>query len=100
MKSHIIPSYKTGKANIVKKYPAIKAAIDGLESKILENPAGGIKEILVIKNRHVTTRKRGIKTNLFSDRLPDHYLYITVNYGLADNGDIVFLTIYLHDYII
>ena len=100
MNSRNTPSYENGKKKIIKKYPAIKADIDNLERKIFENPIRGIKETIIIENRHITTRKRGLKTNLFSDRLPDHYLYITVNYGLIDSGDIIFLTIYLHDYIV
>ena len=71
-----------------------------LENKIIENPKSGIKEILLIGNRNVPTRKRGIRTNLFSDRLPDHYLYLTVNYGLIENNTVVFLGVYLHDYIV
>jgi len=100
MKLPNIPSYESNKNRIVKKYPALAGAIKSLEDKILENPEGGKKEILLIENRHVTTRKRGMRTNLFSDRLPDHYLYLTVNYGLTSTGDVAFLSVYLHDYVI
>ena len=36
----------------------------------------------------------------FNDKLPDLYLYLTINYGLTDNDMIVFLGIYLHNYIV
>ena len=100
MKLPDIPSYESNKKSIVRKYPALAKAINNLENKILENPASGIKEVLLIENRHVTTRKRGIRTNLFSDRLPDHYLYLTINYGLTNEGDVAFLSVYLRDYVI
>ena len=44
--------------------------------------------------------KHGIRTNLFSDRLPDHYLYLTTNFGLTADDTLVFLGLYLHDYIV
>jgi len=100
MKLPNIPSYESNKKEISKKYPALAGAIDNLEKKILENPASGIKEVLLIENRHVITRKRGMRTNLFSDRLPDHFLYLTINYGLTKTGDVAFLSVYLHDYVI
>ena len=100
MKLPNIPSYESNKKNIIIKYPALAGAITNLENKILENPASGIKEVLLLENRHVTTRKRGMRTNLFSDRLPDHFLYLTINYGLTNTGDVAFLSVYLHDYVI
>ena len=100
MKQNSIPSYESSKESIIKKYPALAGGIEQLEKKILETPTAGIKETLVIENRHVTTRKRGMRTNFFSDKLPDHYLYLTTNYGLTDNETVVFLGIYLHDYVV
>ena len=99
MKQDSIPSYESSKKLHIKKYPGLAAGIEQLEKKILENPEAGIKETLVIESRHVITRKRGLRTNLFSDRLPDHYLYLTINYGLTDSEMVVFLGIYLHDYV-
>jgi hypothetical protein len=100
MKPDSIPLYKDKKENIIKKYPALAGAIDRLEQKIIENPNGGIKETIILNNCPIITRKRGMKTDLFTDRLPDHYLYLTINYGLTDKGVIVFLAVYLHDYIV
>jgi len=100
MTSESIPSYDDQKKAVIKKYPALAGAIDRLEKKIIENPNDGIKETIVINNRKVPARKRGAKTDLFNDRLPDHYLYLTINYGLTDKGTIVFLAAYLHDYIV
>jgi len=100
MPSSSIPSYNDQKEAFVKKYPALAGAIDRLERKIIENPNGGIKETIVLHNRQITVRKRGLKTDLFTDRLPDHYLYLTINYGLTDEGIVVFLAAYLHDYIV
>ena len=100
MKLPNIPSYESNKKSIVRKYPALTEAINNLENKILENPKSGKREVLVLGNRHVITRKRGMRTNLFSDRLPDHYLYLTINYGLTNIGDVAFLSVYLHDYVI
>ena len=100
MKQVTIPSYESSKKLAIEKYPALADVIKRLENKILENPKAGIKETIIIENRHVITRKRGMRTDFFSDRLPDHYLYLTTNYGLTDDGTVVFLGIYLHDYIV
>jgi hypothetical protein len=100
MKQVNLPSYDSSKRFIIDKYPALAGGIRQLEEKILENPAEGIKETLIVNNRPVVTRKRGIRTNLFSDRLPDHYLYLTTNYGLTNDDTLVFLGLYLHDYIV
>jgi len=100
MISNSITLYDDQKEVFIKKYPALAGAIDRLEKNIIENPNGGIKETIVLNNRKITARKRGIKTDLFTDRLPDHYLYLTINYGLTDKGNIVFLAAYLHDYIV
>jgi len=100
MPSKTIPSYNDQKEAYIKKYPALAGAIDRLERKIIENPNGGIKEIIILNNRQIKVRKRGLKTDLFTDRLPDHYLYLTIDYGLTDTGTVVFLAAYLHDYIV
>ena len=100
MKLPSIPSYEHRKNEIVQKYPALIDAINKLENKIIEYPTNGIKEVILFENRHVVTRKQGMRTNLFSDRLPDHYLYLTINYGMIITGDVALLTIYLHDYVI
>ena len=100
MKQVNLPSYESSKKKIIDKYPALAASIGQMEGKILENPEDGMKETIIVNNRHVITRKRGIRTNLFSDRLPDHYLFLTVNYGLTNDDTLVFLGLYLHDYIV
>ena len=100
MKQDSLPLYESGKKAIIEKYPALAGSIKQLEEKIAKNPQDAIKETLLIEGRHVPTRKRGLRTDFFSDRLPDHYLYLTINYGLTDKGMIVFLAVYLHDYIV
>ena len=94
------PSYNATKNSIVQKYPALLEAINKLENKILENPEGGIKEVIFVGNRDVKSRRRGIRTSLFNNRLPDNYLYITINYGLTSEGDVLFLTIHLREYVV
>ena len=94
-----IPSYNANKNSIIQKYPALQAAIDGLENDILKNPDKGIKENIFLENREVKTRRKGIRTSLFNNRLPDNYLFLTINYGLTAEGDVAFLTIYLREYI-
>ena len=100
MKLPNIPLYESNKKNIIEKYPILAEAISNLENSIMENPESGKKEVLLIENRHVKTRRRGMRTNLFSNRLPDHYLYLTINYGLTGGGDVAFLSVYLRDYVI
>ena len=94
------PSYNANKNSIIRKYPALSDAINDLENKILKNPEIGIKETIWIENREVKTRRRGIRTSLFNNRLPDNYLYLTINYGMTIERDVLFLTVHLRDYII
>jgi len=98
MKQESLPSYKAGKEAYIKKYPSLVDFIKQFENQILEDPTSGTKETLLIRNRPVITRKRIMKTTLFSGRLPDSYLDIVINYGLTDNDLVVFFTITIDEW--
>ena len=100
MKQNNLPSYDSRKKAIIAKYPDLDTEIKQLEKEIIDNPADGINETLIIEGRHVKTHKRWKRASLFSDRLPDCYMYLTINYGITVDGTVVFLAMYIHDYIV
>jgi hypothetical protein len=95
MKIAYVPSSDGAKRKLEETYPRIGKYFSDLEAKIREAPYEAVEERLLINGIAVPTRKRSVRTGLFSDSLGPSYLSISMSY-LVDtaNDRIVVVGVY------
>ena len=75
------------------EYKGINMYFEKAEADILKNPFDSISETLIVNgNRTVKTYKKTVRTDIFSGRFPNSYLYLSLSY--AENTDKTKLVIY------
>jgi hypothetical protein len=63
------------------------------EAEILKNPFDSICETIIVNGNHIIkTYKKTVRTDIFSGRFPNTYLYLSLSY--AENSDKTKLVIY------
>jgi len=93
MKLEYTDSSKSIKQKALDEYKGINMYFEKAETEILKNPFDSICETIVVNgNLVIKTYKKTVKTDIFSGRFPNSYLYLSLSY--AENTDKTKLVIY------
>ena len=89
MKLVYSPSAEELKRNILHTHSGIRTYFDKIETMINEAPYDAAEEKNVIEGRPVFAYKRSVKTGLFSGRLINSYLYLSLSYAIYSEREMI-----------
>jgi len=92
MKLEYTDASKKIKQEALNEYSGMDAYFDRAETEIIRNPFDSVCETLIVNGQRKKTYKKTIKTDIFSGRFPNSYLYLSLSY--AENSDKTKLIIY------
>lgn len=93
MKLEYTDSSKEIKRKALIEYKGISVYFEKAETEIIKNPFDSICETIIANgNRVQKTYKKTVKTDIFSGRFPNSYLYLSLSY--AENPDKTKLIVY------
>jgi len=99
MKDGCSSFYKKTKESIISQYSCFKKYFEDVEEMIRKDPYASSEETILYEGKARHVRKRYVRTTFFSGLLPDIYKYLTITYGIAKDGRVIFLFATMHDYI-
>jgi hypothetical protein len=92
MKLEYTDSSKSIKQKALDEYKGISMYFEKAEAEILKNPFDSICETLIVNENRIKTYKKTVRTDIFSGRFPNSYLYLSLSY--AENSDKTKMLIY------
>jgi len=93
MRLEYTDSSKRIKQNALNEYNKINTYFENAEAEILKNPFDSICETIIVNGGLIVkTYKKTVKTNIFSGRFPNSYLYLSLSY--AESSDKTKLIVY------
>ncbi|MDR2470531.1 MAG: hypothetical protein LBD09_00275 [Treponema sp.] len=91
---------KSVKDKALEDYKGMDAYFAKAETEILRNPFDSVCETIIVEGKRVhKTYKKTIKTDIFSGRFPNSYLYLSLSYAeTPDNSRLIVYGVYIRTY--
>jgi hypothetical protein len=88
------------KRTAINEYKGISAYFEKAEAEILRNPFDSICETIIANGDRIEKAyKKTVKTDIFSGRFPNLYLYLSLSYaGSPDKTTLVVYGVYIRTY--
>jgi len=101
MKLEYTDSSKSIKQKALEEYKGISAYFEKAEAEILKSPFDSICETIIINGTRIEkTYKKTVKTDIFSGRFPNSYLYLSLSYAESpDKTKLVIYGVYIRTYL-
>jgi len=88
------------KQKALDEYSGIAVYFDKIESEILANPFDSVCETILANGKRVNKAyKKTVKTDIFSGRFPNSYLYLSLSYAESpDKTKLIVFGVYIRTY--
>ena len=100
MKLEYTASSKEIKEKILNSYKGMTDYFTKLEAEILKSPYDSVIETIIAKGQRINkTYKKTVKTDIFSGRFPNSYLYLSLSYAeTPDKTKLLVYGVYVRTY--